>query len=323
MQAWSATLFHAARIGSSMDLPVQVPVCPLGLGSALAQHLRINGWIWDDEALLTVVNQLAREDVCDVRDLVGLNIADIPEAERWPLEVKEFLVKVIETASLRRITEAVTSRLVTQADKRPRIEEALSLTSRPTLLLNVRSATPLEALELLHRNLPRDEASLREWRHGARVAAVMGSCPRSKTSFKSGLFCFHAPLGADWCACAVPCISVTGLRHWIRFIEITHGKRRADAVALPPDLLDVLAWSNTFRCLGTFANYLGHLRCACHALGLDAPPIGHQAIKRAMAGIVKRQLHDPRPKMFITKYMPLIVMPPLRSLAAICMHLSG
>ena len=79
MQAWSATLFHAARIGSSMDLPVQVPVCPLGLGSALAQHLRINGWIWDDESLLTVVNQLAREDVCDVRDLVGLNIADIPE----------------------------------------------------------------------------------------------------------------------------------------------------------------------------------------------------------------------------------------------------
>ena len=78
-----------------MDLPVHVPVCPLGLGSVLAQHLRINGWIWDDESLLTVVNQLAQEDVCDVRDLVGLNIADIPEAEFWPHEVEEFLLKVV------------------------------------------------------------------------------------------------------------------------------------------------------------------------------------------------------------------------------------
>ena len=94
------------------------------------------------------------------------------------------------------------------------------------------------------------------------------------------------------------------MRHWIRFIEITHGVNQANAVAFPANLLDVLAWSNTFRCLGTFANYLGHLRCACHALGLDAPPVGHQTIKRAMAGIVKRQLHDPRPKVFITKCVP-------------------
>ena len=38
-----------------------------------------------------------------------------------------------------------------------------------------------------------------------------------------------------------------GLRHWIRFIEITHGGENVDSVVFPPDLHDVLAWSNTFR----------------------------------------------------------------------------
>ena len=55
------------------------------------------------------------------------------------------------------------------------------------------------------------------------------------------------------------------------------------------------------RCFGTFSNYLGHLRGACHALGFEAPPVGHGAIKRAMIGIVKRQLSVPRPKHFIDR----------------------
>ena len=55
------------------------------------------------------------------------------------------------------------------------------------------------------------------------------------------------------------------------------------------------------RCFGTFANYLGHLHGACHALGFEAPPVGHGAIKRAMIGIVKKQLSAPRPKHFIDR----------------------
>ena len=196
-----------AHIGSSMDLPVQVPVCPLGRDSALAQHLRISGWIWDDESLVTVVNQLAREDVCCINDFVGLNIDDIPEVAQWPQDVRELLLKVVATASGHAVGKAMTSKLVTQTDKRPRIDEALNLSSRPTLLLNVRSARPPEALELLQRNLPRDEASLREWRHGARVAAVMGSCPRSMNSFKSGQRCLCAPFGANGSSGCVHCIS--------------------------------------------------------------------------------------------------------------------
>jgi hypothetical protein len=81
-----------------------------------------------------------------------------------------------------------------------------------------------------------------------------------------------------------------GVRHWLAYVEIVHGEQRAEAAAFPPALIDVLGWSNAFRCIGTFTNYLGHLRGACHALGFEAPPVGHQAIRRSMSGIAKRQL---------------------------------
>ena len=107
----------------------------------------------------------------------------------------------------------------------------------------------------------------------------------------------------------------------MEFIEITHGKQRVEEVAFPPRLEDVLIWSNTFRCVGTFCNYLGHLRGACYALSIEAPPVGHPALRRAMASIAKRQLYTerrvgfqvsvvmlvlgccPRPRLFIQRCM--------------------
>ena len=71
--------------------------------------------------------------------------------------------------------------------KRPRITRALELGKMPTTVLNLRGVKPLEALELLRRNLPSDPDSLAEWRGRARVAAVMGSCPRSLSRFISGI----------------------------------------------------------------------------------------------------------------------------------------
>ena len=70
--------------------------------------------------------------------------------------------------------------------KRPRIGKALQLENVPTMLLNIPNAKPLAALELLRNSLPSDPEGLAVWRHSARVAAVMGSCPHSKQSFKSG-----------------------------------------------------------------------------------------------------------------------------------------
>lgn len=154
---------------------------------------------------------------------------------------------------------------------------AASLAARPTTVVDVVGVKPLAALERLRCSLPADPEARLRWRDQAKVAAVMGSCPRSHASFRSGL------------------------RSWFEFVELIHGPTRVTCMALPPRLDDVLAWSNTFRCAGTFGNYLGYLRGACHALGYEAPLVGHPAIKRALIAIVKRASFKSRQKMFIGK----------------------
>ena len=126
--------------------------------------------------------------------------------------------------------------------KRSRIGRALELEHVPTTLLCIQNARPLVALEMLRECLPGDQAGLADWRRMARVAAVMGSCPRSKSSFKSGL------------------------RHWITYIEITHGADMADKVAFPPSLEDVLAWSNTFRQALAFVTSPQYVLATCQVL---------------------------------------------------------
>ena len=112
------------------------------------------------------------------------------------------------------------------------------------------------------------------WRKQARVAAVLGGAPKSLSGFKSGL------------------------KSWIQFAVQAYDNPEE---AFPPTLEGVLAWSTTFRSLGTFMNYLGCLRKACHALNLEAPPYGHAAIKRAMTSIVKRQLTPDRPRLHLDR----------------------
>lgn len=80
---------------------------------------------------------------------------------------------------------------------------------------------------------------------------------------------------------------MSGVRHWLEYIDIVKGNGES---AFPPDLNDVIGWANTFRCLGTFGNYLTFLRTACLTWGYVPPPVGHPAISRAMNAIGKRQL---------------------------------
>ena len=90
---------------------------------------------------------------------------------------------------------------------------------------------PKVALKRLSSELQGDRAAASTWRVHAKVAAVMGSCPKSHSSFNSGL------------------------RHWLSFIETLYGIEQVETKAFPPGLDDVLAWSHTFRCIGTFVNY--------------------------------------------------------------------
>ena len=161
------------------------------------------------------------------------------------------------------------------------------LTKEATYILDVEGAKPREALQRLREVVPQDSKSREEWRIKARVASVMGSCPRTHASFRSGDIFI-----ADACMC-LSCLRVfgLGLRHWIEYITIVHGNV---ARGFPPELCDVLGWANTFRCLGTFSNYLRFLRGACHAVGVEAPPTGHPALTRAMQAIAKRQAFTQR-----------------------------
>ena len=65
----------------------------------------------------------------------------------------------------------------------------------------------------------------------------------------------------------------------------------------------MLAWSNTFQRLSTFCNYLHYIGVASQAIDCEAPPVGNIAIKSAMIAIKKRELHQPRPKLFIDRHM--------------------
>ena len=155
--------------------------------------------------------------------------------------------------------------------------EAAQCGSEPTVVLHVVGSKPMDALQQLKKDLGDDPLARSAWRDKARVAAIFGSCPRSRSCLKAGV------------------------RHWIEYVSVVHGKERVEAKAFPPMLDDILGWSNTFRCLGTFSNYLGYLRSHCLAHGCEPPPTGSMAIKRAMIAIGKRQAFVSRPKLFIDK----------------------
>ncbi len=153
---------------------------------------------------------------------------------------------------------------------------------QPNALINVGDARPAEALKRLEELISSEGRE--EWSKKARIAAVLGNCPKSVASFRSGQ------------ALAVACVPGSfvrhaGLNHWLNYIAVAKG---VDAEPFPVDMADVLSWSLLFRCLGTYANYLSHLRGACCALGHEPPPVGHPAIRRAMGAVAKRMLFNPR-----------------------------
>ena len=82
-----------------------------------------------------------------------------------------------------------------------------------------------------------------------------------------------------------------GLRHWCEFASAIYGSAER---AFPPTIDAIVGWSHTFRCLGTFSNYLGYLRSACLAMDVAAPPTNDPLIRRAKSAIVKRMLWSPR-----------------------------
>ncbi len=71
-------------------------------------------------------------------------------------------------------------------------EQALALCEAPQLMVDVTGRGPNAALQHLRQTLPSDASSRLEWCRRAKIAAIVGSCPKSRDSFRSGPpFCMH------------------------------------------------------------------------------------------------------------------------------------
>ena len=101
-----------------------------------------------------------------------------------------------------------------------------------------------------------------EWLHNARIQAIVGSCPKSHESAKSGM------RFRGWFAVNILC---------------------CPGEILPPQLDGLLAWSRLFRCHGTFGNYVSYVKLACEIKGVSVDVFQHPSLKRAKASIEKRR----------------------------------
>lgn len=111
------------------------------------------------------------------------------------------------------------------------------------------------------------------WALEARIQAIIGRCPGSLESAKSGL------------------------RAWIGFYRDFLGRKDS---AFPPLVEDLLAWSRLFRHPGTFSNYVNYVSLACELLGCATAVFAHPSLKGAKVAIAKRRLFTARTPLFIS-----------------------
>ena len=173
---------------------------------------------------------------------------------------------------------------------------AKALDDAPKQVPEIKAAAPRESLQQLRAALRDKPEERRLWAQKAKIAAILGACPKSHKSM------------------------ISGLRHWCEFVAVAYGDESKVSVAcilclgsvfaflvilfmqaFPPRMDMVLAWSTTFRCAGTFGNYLGYLRTVCLASGFEPPPQDHPGLRRAMQAIVKKQFFSARPRMAIRR----------------------
>ena len=120
-----------------------------------------------------------------------------------------------------------------------------------------------------------NDAEANEWLASASKRSLLGSCPRSLPSVKSGITAFHAF-----------CVRALHMRgEW-----------------LPPSTATLVAWSELFRSADTYRNYLGYVRFACVLMDLPTEAFGSQCIQRAKAAIRKRGNFVPRRKLFLRRH---------------------
>ena len=83
----------------------------------------------------------------------------------------------------------------------------MDLAAQPTQVMSTKGAKPIAALERFRVMFESDPQSRQEWRAQAKVAAILGSCPRTLNSLKSGI------------------------TNWAEFGAITHGEAQSIGIS--------------------------------------------------------------------------------------------
>ena len=144
------------------------------------------------------------------------------------------------------------------------VESAVAAGKRVSL--DVKAIGPAQAVRRMSEQFT-TEGERRLWEFEARARAIVGSCPRSLDSARSGMRC------------------------WLGYYRKGLNK---GGDAFPPALDDLLSFSCLFQHPGTFCNYLGYIRLACELLGVATEVFEHPSVKRAKTAIAKRRLFTPR-----------------------------
>jgi len=240
------------------------------------------GCSFENERFDVILNFLESAEIECPDDFVGLrSIIDIPGWE----ELRPHEVEVLQTL-VDKLTDGQIELPAEKGCKMPRnnmhdvgclepgtkwqkLEQNLAGCKAGDL--DIASKGPRAAGALLvndiKRGLDRDV-----WLERARVAAIVGSCPKS-----------HASV-------------ISGLRFWA-FFAIRVLNLRGNL--LPPTLEGLLAWSRLFRNKGTFCNYVSYVKLGCEVLGLSVDVFAHPSLARAKEAIKKRRLVMPRQQTWI------------------------
>ena len=152
---------------------------------AMAGHLRAHNWLWGHSMLLTVVTHLVAEGIVDAKALHRVELSDVDGAANWPRDVWKFMHRLTQVCPA---ASSVPQPLVPPIIKETgSLKRALDLTTAPSLVIDVSGAKPLAALALWEASMPADPKQRAAWRSQARVAAVLGSGPKTLAGFRSGV----------------------------------------------------------------------------------------------------------------------------------------
>ena len=248
---------------------------------SVREFLVARGCSFGDERFVVILEFLNNADVVCPEDFIGLQgIAKIPGVDVLTLGELGRLQDVVDKVSAEEQNnsldhvcmkpESVEPRMIAEPQTKWRRLEQQLVESKASDL-DIASKGPRAAGVLLVANLKRG-LDRQEWVERARVAAIVGSCPRSHPSV------------------------ISGLRFWA-FFAIKVLNQRGDL--LPPSLEGLLAWSRLFRNKGTFTNYLSYVKLGCEILNLPVAVFVHPSLNRAKEAIMKRRLVAPRMQTWI------------------------